>query len=749
MLKKHFSSRSFRIILLLFFFFSLLCTQVPLFNYLGLESSALTAVLGAFLSGMLLVMRWNSAQKESPFFLDRFAMESLFISFLLHSVPLTVLLTNSLFVKNCSLSQGLLLFALIPIPAMIFSNVLALLLSVTLPRWRKIAFTTAYLLVLFHIVVVTFVSPQIFAFNPIAGFFPGITYDESLKIESRLLIYRIGTLAAAGMLFIVAKIVFRRKEKQRGEETSLPVRVGELMGGAFLVILVSWLFFFSNELGLSSSRSFIQEKLGGRYETDHFVIVYPRDELDDRQIKRVAQLHEFYFAHISRVLQIMPERKVQSFLYRSAEQKGRLVGAAGTDIAKPWLWQLHINLGNVERSLKHELVHVMAADFGFPLLRISFNSGLIEGLAVAVEQVDYDETIHRLAGQINALGHAPDVQSLFTVSGFFKAHGGTSYILAGSFCRYLIEQYGVRRFKSLYRTGNFRTLYNKDLDDLVEEWRLSIRHPPPPTEDLFKAAYLFKRPSIFGKECARVIANINAETRSFLRGKKFGEALVSSQRSLGLTKSSEAVNQHAAALLRLGKNEEVVRFCREQLADSLFAHTVLPLHLTVGDALWSLGRIEEARTEYRKLYGFHLGISWDEASAVRTAALNDPRRASVLRGYFTSDMSDSEQVDFLKSSLRSIPLDPLCSYLLGRELVSSRRFSEGLGVLHTIRVMNAPILEFLRFRRIGFSYFELGNYEKAKAFFWESLNFTLKQSHQIEVSEWVERCEWMEENAGK
>ena len=109
-------------------------------------------------------------------------------------------------------------------------------------------------------------------------------------------------------------------------------------------------------------------------------------------------------------------------------------------------------------------------------------------------------------------------------------------------------------------------------------------------------------------------------------------------------------------------------------------------------------------------------------------------------------MTDSGQVEFLISTLKGIPRDALCSYLLGGELISARKFSEGLGVLRNIRIMNAPVLEFLRYKRLGLAYFELGSYEKAKGFFWESLNYTLKLSHQIEVSEWVERCEWMEEN---
>jgi hypothetical protein len=105
-----------------------------------------------------------------------------------------------------------------------------------------------------------------------------------------------------------------------------------------------------------------------------------------------VSLHEFHHAQIERQLPVSSRRKIQSFLYASSAQKGKLVGAGRTNIAKPWLWQLHLNIDDLDSSLKHELVHVMAADFGFPIIRVGLNAGLTEGLAVALERREYGDS---------------------------------------------------------------------------------------------------------------------------------------------------------------------------------------------------------------------------------------------------------------------------------------------------------------------------------------------------------------------
>jgi hypothetical protein len=51
----------------------------------------------------------------------------------------------------------------------------------------------------------------------------------------------------------------------------------------------------------------------------------------------------------------------------------------------------------------------------------------------------------------------------------------TAYVLAGSFVGFLIDRYGLPPFRSLYQTENYQQVYGKSLDNLEEEWRLSLQ----------------------------------------------------------------------------------------------------------------------------------------------------------------------------------------------------------------------------------------------------------------------------------
>jgi tetratricopeptide (TPR) repeat protein len=422
-----------------------------------------------------------------------------------------------------------------------------------------------------------------------------------------------------------------------------------------------------------------------------------------------------------------------------------LIGAANTDISKPWLRQLHINAGDVDGSLRHELVHVMAADFGFPLLRIGVNSGLIEGLATAVERVEYEEPVHRLAAMVFATGTAPDLQSLFSLSGFMKAPAGVSYTLAGSFCRYLIDRYGMRRFKLLYRTGEFSIIYEKPLPLLLQEWRRSLDRFRFSTGDVEKANYLFKRQSIFGKVCARVIANMNAETRAILMTRRFDDALKSAEKSLDKAMSTEAVFQKTTALIRLGKYSDAIAFAQTRLGDSTAAASFLTLKSSLGDALWGADSLESAVNMYGELLRAHLSLSWDESITVRQEIVLKPDLARELKPVFLSSMEDSARLSVLENLVRTYPRESIPRYLLAREKVSTERYDEAMQLLESLRPFDSPILELVRQRRLAQLSMGLGHYQKSKIYYWQSLNYVYRETQSLETEERLRFCDWMEE----
>ena len=63
---------------------------------------------------------------------------------------------------------------------MIFAVSLALPIGVLFRRARTI-FVVLIVVILSQIVVITYAEPQLFAYNFVLGYFPGITYDETLN----------------------------------------------------------------------------------------------------------------------------------------------------------------------------------------------------------------------------------------------------------------------------------------------------------------------------------------------------------------------------------------------------------------------------------------------------------------------------------------------------------------------------------------------------------------------------------------
>jgi tetratricopeptide (TPR) repeat protein len=456
------------------------------------------------------------------------------------------------------------------------------------------------------------------------------------------------------------------------------------------------------------------------------------------QIEQLGRLHEYYYSKLSHNLNVQSQVRIVSFLYSSPEEKGKLIGAGRTDIAKPWLRQIHINLTDVEAGLKHEMAHILAGEFGWSPLKISHNSGLVEGIAVAVgDNVWYDEPLDRAAALVFAAGVNPDMESLFSFSGFAKVNAGVSYALAGSFCKFLIDSFGIDQFKKLYYSGDFVLTYNRALPSLLTDWRTILHRQQFTTDDSIKAQYLFRRSSIFGKECARVIANVNSETRELLTRHEFEKALVSAERSLGLSKTPEAVFQKTAALFELRRFKDVVDFVETQLRDTSFGSALLPLHLRLGDAYWTMDSLVRAKQEYEMMARFHLNAWYEEACILRLESLKNEREAQELRNYFVCSMEDTVRIARL-SKLSS----PIAQYLLARELAGKEKYGEACSILEHMSSSNVISLEFFYLQRLGRVYFSRREWKKAGASFEKALPIAPTGSLEIGIREWIERCEF-------
>ena len=148
-------------------------------------------------------------------------------------------------------------------------------------------------------------------------------------------------------------------------------------------------------------------------------------------------------------------RKFSVYLYPTGEAKRRYIGTATTNIAKPWRKEIHLTLDSFEDTFRHELVHVLAANVGLPLIGASDRMGLNEGFATAVDWNWQEFSPHEYAAAMQHEKLLGDPAALFTYTGFAVQQGSYAYIVAASFTRYLIDRFGVNRFKEVFPAGHF------------------------------------------------------------------------------------------------------------------------------------------------------------------------------------------------------------------------------------------------------------------------------------------------------
>ena len=380
-------------------------------------------------------------------------------------VPLAVISANALRVKNCDYLEGLAFFGMMPVLSVTLASITGVLWALAVPR-AALATFGALLTLLLSVVwglYRFYAAPAIFGHDPFVGYFPGTLYDEDVAIRAPFLVYRAYNLVWAAAALFAAAHLFEPAELRLGRPFRRPVRRRAVPrparprpgagrwatpAAAFVLATVGVvLFWLRAPLGFSIDAAHVAHALGGTKHTAHFTIHYPA-EMKPAEVALLAQDHEFRYSQLSAIFKASPPR-ITSFVFRSDEDKRRLMGAGRTLIAKPWRNEIYLNWSPFPHPvLKHELAHVFAGLHGDRLFGVSvrwrrgpvpypvFNVGLIEGLAVAADWRPYlhELTGHQMAAALSKLDLAPPLPSIFGY-GFLANAASRSYVLAGSFCR--------------------------------------------------------------------------------------------------------------------------------------------------------------------------------------------------------------------------------------------------------------------------------------------------------------------------
>ncbi|MDG5766997.1 hypothetical protein QA596_05930 [Balneolales bacterium ANBcel1] len=339
-----------------------------------------------------------------------------------------------------------------------------------------------------------FFFPQIYAFNHVLGYWPGSIYDEQVVFDNRMILYRLLTLTWIGFFWLIPRL------RRPGVRFRLLILL--------LVVALGSQYVMAPRNGLVTTASYLKTSLGGTHQTEHFTLYYSKRHYTDDEIGFLGHLHEFHFRELVDTLRVdWPEgERIKSYLYAHEWQMHRYTGARRVSFVPVWQRapQMHIRKGAIDRTLRHEMVHVIAREFGNRFLKASWSIGMVEGLAVALSPGSSSRlTPDQLVASNEAFIPKEDLKELFSLTGFYRRPGAVAYAVSGSFTSFLLREYDIDLFKKAYRTSSLEAAYSELLPGAVVAWREAVMQTDINEEERKLAGFVFATPAIFDRPCPR------------------------------------------------------------------------------------------------------------------------------------------------------------------------------------------------------------------------------------------------------
>lgn len=521
-----------------------------------------------------------------------------------------------------------------------------------------------------HLVVIgakLYAYPQIWVFDLLWGYWPGSLYDEALTIGSALVAQRALTVVVGLALAFSAATVFDRSHRATTAALSL---VG--------VIVSVWLASSRFELGFGTGYSAIERELSVKVETPHFVVYLPSGTSADLAA-RVAREHEFQFDQLTDLFEPATDGiRIHSYLYANPAQKGRLMGAFGTKIARPWAKEIHMHgVTDEPPSLAHELAHVLAAAWvdnplGVPVRGgFQIQIGLVEGLAVAAEPPAGGLTVHERARALAELSLLPDVVGILSWSGFWKHASGRAYTAAGSFVAFIRERYGSPAVRRLYATASVASALGRSTPEVVEEWHRFLSELTLPPQAITWAEERYRRPAIFARTCPREVGRLTERGRRALAEDRWSDAVIDLEAAYRLMPDPSRLLELAAQGARRGHLEAAESWLNQVVSSTLTAAQARSAMELRGSLAWRSGDLATARGMYRRALKRATTYDEERLSAARLEAATRTATVAVpLLAYLDGQWSGERAVIEL-SQLERDAGDGLVSYLLARRFAST------------------------------------------------------------------------------
>jgi hypothetical protein len=668
---------------------------VPLFGGPGYEAALALGLLlplpVACLSAARAHEQVSPAGRETPAPLDllgagiRFALG-------LSGAHLVVSLLHGARVGFCDPLQGVLSFLLGPAAGVVLAaawGTLSGLGSAALGRGRTLAVAAAVAGPLGGLVVSLFrfwTSPMVFAFDPFVGFFAGTLYDTVIDAVPRLLTYRAGSAGSLLAAVCLCAAAGRRTLGQ-GLLGALRQSPGLLALGGLGLALSLAITGFGPELGHYHTAQTIRAALGQTALSERCELVYARGILPERITLLGRECDAHLAAHEAFFEITLPER-VTVFTFASARQKGELMGASNTYIAKPWRREVYVQSDNYPHPvLAHELAHVVAGTFGRGPLAVAGplggwipDPGRIEGFAVAAAPAeDSDYSLIEWTTALNELGLLPPLRSIFKLS-FLGQNSSTGYTVAGTVVEWLRARHGAPALRAWYGGASVEQAFGEPLSALERAFRAELARRPLPERIREVARARFDRPAIFGRRCPHVVDERLEAAAAALDGFDVATAAAEYERTLELDPANFGARLGLAACVeRAGADAEAqyAALAAEPTLPRTQRATVLE---RLGDRALLAGRDAVAASHYEQAERDAFDEHRARTIAVKRYALANPDGRAAITALLIGDPRLGSDLPAAAAELGEwaarAPQLGLADYLIGKNLYSRARWRD-------------------------------------------------------------------------
>jgi len=525
-------------------------------------------------------------------------------------------------------------------------------------------------------------GPAIYAYDPFAGYFAGPLYDTIPFDLERLVLFRAGSLLSLLAFWLLGQCL--HWQAGAGATLRLTLERSRRLAVALALALASLGHAAAAPaLGLATTSASLARELSGRAARG-VCHVHHSPWVSPRVAARVAWECA---GHVKQVRQYFGLEGVGPpiivHLFAHAEEKGRLMGARTTYLAKPWRREVYVQVDVFPHPvLGHELAHAVSADFGSGPFRVAGSllglvpdPGRVEGFAVAASPTEEgDATEREWARALLDLGQLPPSRSLFSL-GFLGSVAVKSYTSAGAFVDHLHQTYGAAIMKRWYRGEDIERLTGKSWSALDADYQQMLRGVLISDRVRKLAQEIFSRPSIFGRRCP------HSADRALERAQAFCPVSPSqAEQALDEALEFDPTRQDAEGLLPgcyagagdLARAEALLVALRS--SKSVSSREKTRALVTEGDLAWVRGRPDAASAAYHEAEHGALTAAEARSLSLKRWALHRPEPvASAVRRWLATGepggLDPAARLAPLFAWYETGPDRAAAAYLLGLALI--------------------------------------------------------------------------------